>query len=297
MEFVALDFETANADLSSACQVGAVVFKDGMPVDTFASLIDPDDFFDPMNVSIHGIDEDAVRGSPKFASVHRDLWRLISNKVVACHSLFDRAVLRQTEHRNALHCIECTWLDVTRVVRRTWPKYAHAGYGLGNLTQDFGIAFEHHNAAEDARATGTILVRAIRETGLTLDEWLLRIEQPITPRAPLDRDPLAGDGDPQGPLHGEVVVFTGALSITRHEAAEIAAGAGCAVNEGITKHTTILIVGDQDVTRLAPGQMKSSKHLKAEALIGKGQPIRILRETDFRALCYTDAPLEHVQSV
>jgi DNA polymerase III epsilon subunit-like protein len=30
MEFVALDFETANADMSSICQLGLVHFKDGL---------------------------------------------------------------------------------------------------------------------------------------------------------------------------------------------------------------------------------------------------------------------------
>ncbi len=282
MEFVALDFETANADLSSVCQVGAVVFKDGEPVSTFASLVDPDDFFDPVNVSIHGIDEDTVRGSPRFTSVHRDLGQMMKNMIVACHSLFDRAVLHQAEQRNALGNIECRWLDVTRVVRRAWPQYARAGYGLGNLARDFGIAFEHHNALEDARVTGTILVRAIRETGFILDDWCVRAEQPIV------TVPLARAGNPGGPLYGEVAVFTGALAIARHEAANIAAAAGCAVDAGVTKTTTILIVGDQDVTRLTPGQTKSSKHLKAEALIAKGRPIRILRETDFRALCSTE---------
>jgi DNA polymerase-3 subunit epsilon len=43
------------------------------------------------------------------------------------------------------------------------------------------------------------------------------------------------------------------------------------------------VVGDQDVTRLA-GHSKSSKHRKAEELIAKGVPIRILRESDFEEL-------------
>jgi DNA polymerase-3 subunit epsilon len=41
-----------------------------------------------------------------------------------------------------------------------------------------------------------------------------------------------------------------------------------------------------DVTRLA-GHEKSSKHRKAEELITKGFPIRIIRETDFRELVAT----------
>ena len=44
-----------------------------------------------------------------------------------------------------------------------------------------------------------------------------------------------------------------------------------------------LVVGDQDVQKLA-GHNKSSKHRKAEDLILKGQPIRILRESDFLEL-------------
>lgn len=53
--------------------------------------------------------------------------------------------------------------------------------------------------------------------------------------------------------------------------------------DGVTKNTTILVVGDQDVRKLA-GQEKSSKHRKAEDLIKKGQAIRIIRETDFKEL-------------
>ncbi len=67
----------------------------------------------------------------------------------------------------------------------------------------------------------------------------------------------------------------------RYQAADLAALAGCEVDPGVTKDTTPLIVGDQDIVRLAPGHTKSKKHLKAETLIAKGQPIRILRETDF----------------
>jgi NAD-dependent DNA ligase len=36
-------------------------------------------------------------------------------------------------------------------------------------------------------------------------------------------------------LYGEVLVFTGALSMQRHDAAVLAANAGCQVEEGVTK--------------------------------------------------------------
>jgi DNA polymerase-3 subunit epsilon len=58
---------------------------------------------------------------------------------------------------------------------------------------------------------------------------------------------------------------------------------GCNIDTGVTRNTTILVVGDQDILRLA-GYSKSSKHRKAEKLISKGQQIRIMGEADFRAI-------------
>ena len=78
-------------------------------------------------------------------------------------------------------------------------------------------------------------------------------------------------------------MFTGALEICRCEAAIMAAQIGCQVDSRVTQKTTILVVGDQDIKRLA-GHEKSSKHRKAEYLISKGQSIRILRESDFKEL-------------
>ena len=91
------------------------------------------------------------------------------------------------------------------------------------------------------------------------------------------------EGNPEGQLYGEVIVFTGALSITRREASQLAADAGCEVGASVKKTTTLLVVGDQDIQRLA-GHKKSSKHRKAEQLIAEGQRIRILGESDFLRL-------------
>ena len=52
---------------------------------------------------------------------------------------------------------------------------------------------------------------------------------------------------------------------------------------GVTKETTILVVGNQDARKLA-GREKTFKHRKAEDLIGKGQAIKILTEKDFENL-------------
>jgi DNA polymerase-3 subunit epsilon len=295
MDFVALDFETANGDLSSICQVGLVAFRDGGIAETYSSLVNPDDQFDPVNISIHGIDEQRVRDAPIFQDVYPQMALRMSGAVVVCHTLFDRSAMRQACARHGLADVSCRWLDTTRVVRQAWPQYERGGYNLANLTRDFGIAFSHHDAAEDARATGLILVKALQHTGVSLEDWVVRCSPPPTsrfddptklqrPKRRWPQERIIREGSPDGRLSGEVAVFTGALSMPRHEAADLAAGAGCKVNESVTKATTLLIVGNQDEALLAPGQSKSGKRLKAEALIAKGQPIRILREREFRQL-------------
>jgi len=67
--FVAIDVETANADRSSICQIGAVRVENGIVTDTFATLVDPETCFDPWNTQIHGITADMVQGQPAFPLV------------------------------------------------------------------------------------------------------------------------------------------------------------------------------------------------------------------------------------
>jgi DNA polymerase-3 subunit epsilon len=148
------------------------------------------------------------------------------------------------------------------------------------LAQRFEIEFKHHDALEDARAAGLILLRAIEDTGMSTDALLEHS------RRRMDQH-HAQSGNPEGRLFGEIAVFTGTLSLSRRDAAELASRAGCEVADGITKHTTLLVVGDQDIRHLA-GHEKSNKHRKAEELIAKGQPIRILAETDFAAIVGMD---------
>lgn len=197
---------------------------------------------------------------------------------MACHTHFDRVALAQACGRHRLEPLACNWLDTAQVARRAWSQFAQSGFGLANLADNFGIKFQHHDALDDARTAGLILLRAIEETGLDVAEWIQRCQRGIRSGSVIRRE---GDGD--GPLIGESIVFTGALQLPRRDAADLAHEAGAIVEPGVTKHTTLLVVGDQDIDKLA-GHAKSSKHRKAEQLIAKGQSIRIVGEADFMAM-------------
>jgi DNA polymerase III subunit epsilon len=282
--FCVIDVETANADLASICQIGVAQFENGQLGASWETLVNPEDYFDPFNVAIHGIDESMVENAPTFQEVYSDVRSLLTGNTVVSHTHFDRVALERVCESWALEPVVCTWLDSARVVRRAWPdQYAQSGYGLEKVAADLGIEYRAHNALEDARAAGLIVLRAIEATGLSIRDWIIRVRSPIRP-APTGRD---YDANPDGPLYGEVVCFTGALTIPRRDAAALAAGAGCVVGDGVTRHTTLLVVGNQDIRKLA-GHEISNKHRKAEGLIAKGQSIRILTENDFGRICQLD---------
>lgn len=287
VRFTAIDVETANPNMASICSVGAARFENGQLVGEWYTLTDPQDYFDAMNVSIHGIEERDVIGAPRFADVIARLNDLVGESVAVSHMSFDRTAIRRASQRCSVVPPEWRWLDSSMVARRTWADCARSGYGLADLCDRIGYDLaDHHNALADAKAAGHVLLAAMTEGGRSLSELLERVQKPINPSSHYSSR-VVRDGNPDGTLNGEVVVFTGALEIPRREAADLAAAVGCEVASSVTKKTTLLVVGDTDVAQLA-GHAKSSKHRKAEVLMAQGVPIRIIGESDFRELVSVD---------
>lgn len=282
-DFVAIDVETANPDLASICQVGIAVYRNWDLVESWESLVNPEDYFDDANVAIHGIDEDAVRSAPRLPEVAARIDALLSGQISVCHTHFDRVAIRQAFEKHSLALPYCVWLDSARVVRRTWDQFAWRGYGLGNVCSFLGHHYNAHDALEDAKAAAVVLRAAVAESGVDVRAWVDRCEWPIDAARAGAVTTIERAGNPAGPLYGEVIVFTGALSLSRAAAADMAAQLGCEVDERVTKKTTILVVGNQDLRRLA-GLTVSSKHRRALELRAQGQLIRILREGDFLQL-------------
>lgn len=279
MDFVALDVETANADMASICQIGLVDCENGVLTNEWKSYVDPEDYFADINISIHGIDESVVKDAPTFPEVIDTLRLCLENKIVVCHTHFDRVAIYQASRRYGVTVPAINWLDSARVARRAWSECSRKNYGLHNVCQMLGYEFKHHDALEDAKAAAHILLAAIKESGLDVDGWIKRVCQPIE----FGVSAIKSEGNPEGALYGEIIVFTGTLEIPRREATDLASAIGCQVASGVTKKTTMLVVGDQDIKQLA-GHNKSSKHRKVEDLIAKGFQIRILKESDFKEL-------------
>jgi len=287
LDFIALDVETANADMASICQIGIAKYSGGELIEEWVSLVNPETYFDYINTMLHGIAEEDVVDAPTFKEISTTLRSFLEDTVCISHTRFDRVSIDRALALNGLDKINTTWLDTARIARRTWEECAWSGYGLKKVCKMIGHKFKHHDALEDAKACGQVMLAAIDKTGLNIDSWLERVGQPIDPESSSQGSAIKRDGDPEGEFHGEVLVFTGELDVPRSVAADLAASAGCTVATSVTKKTTMLVVGDQDINKLADDEDKSNKHRKAEQLISKGQSIRILKESDFVELINT----------
>lgn len=292
LTFDVIDVETANADRESICQIGVVHVREGEVVDEWKTLVNPEDWFDPFNISIHGIRECDVQNSPTIPKVYGELCSRLRDSVLVSHTSFDQVALDRATMRYGLERLQVKWLDSTKIVRRAWPdRYGQRGYGLKNVAKDLGISFEHHDALADAKAAAKIVLHACTDTETDIEDWLSRVDRPIFSSARVRHSrptrSIKREGNVDGKFFGETVLFTGTLVVSRDKAADMAAEVGFNVAENINKKVTMLIVGTQDKNRLN-GYEKSGKHRRAEKLVDQGVDIRILSENDFFELLRID---------
>ena len=194
-QIACIDFETANNQSNSACQIG-VVFLDGWRiVDEREWLIRPQRmYFSPHCVRVHGITARDCMDSPQWDKVWTELFPLIDGRTIIAHNVgFDAAVLQKTSQSYDIALpqidLQCTRL----IAKRTWP--GQSGYGLAAIAERLEIEFKHHNALEDARACAKIVMAAAEKAGaVDLDSledklgltrgriWVDQIRQPRTVR-------------------------------------------------------------------------------------------------------------------
>ena len=77
-DFVAIDFEAANAAFTSVCSMGVVIVKNREIVKTYYSLIKPvPNFYDFYTTKIHGLKKNDTDNAPIFPQV----WNAIKNEI------------------------------------------------------------------------------------------------------------------------------------------------------------------------------------------------------------------------
>jgi DNA polymerase III subunit epsilon len=156
MRFVAIDFETANHQADSACQLAAVVVRDAQIVEQRSWLIRPPRmYFSARNIAIHGIRPKDVQNAPTMEEVWGELQPLLDGEVLVAHNArFDLGVLVSSLSAFDVACPDLEFTCTRSLARGAWP--GRPGYGLKPLGVWLGVDFKHHDALEDARCCALI---------------------------------------------------------------------------------------------------------------------------------------------
>jgi DNA polymerase-3 subunit epsilon len=171
MEFIVVDVETANDNPGSICQIGLANFRDGSLSGLWGTLVNPEDSFSATNIAIHGIRPVDVIHAPNWVDIQDELRTRFVDQILASHTYFDfRAITISNERYSVAHIPWKKWVDTCKVARAAWPHLP--SHRLSHLAHAFGIPYHAHNATEDARCAGQILLLAAQTAGLSVNELL-----------------------------------------------------------------------------------------------------------------------------
>ncbi|KRO16585.1 3'-5' exonuclease [Lacticaseibacillus saniviri] len=160
MDFIAMDYETANRTRASACSIALVVVRDNRVVDSFYSLINPQVRFESQNTRIHGISAAMVADAPTWPQMwpHVQNFFTRSQLVTAHNASFDASVVRKSLERYQLDPVSYQLIDTVKTSRELFP--ALPNHKLNTMSDFLDIRLDnHHNALADAFACARILLQ------------------------------------------------------------------------------------------------------------------------------------------
>lgn len=170
LDYITIDFETANQYKNSACSVGLVRFIDGKEVDSCYSLIHPAKmyFIPEWTQEIHHISYEDVRNKPYFPEVWDRIVMPFMNQTpdlpLVAHNgnIFDIPVIKECCKYFGMELPKRKYFDSLVVVKKTWSELK--SHRLTDLGAHFGIEYLAHDALEDSRTYGQLIK-------LAADKW------------------------------------------------------------------------------------------------------------------------------
>lgn len=161
MKIVAIDFETANASLASACSLGLAIYNDGELLDNFEWYFKPHhryNFF--TNTHIHGISKQDVEDENEFVFYYEELCEILKDSIIVAHNaLFDIGVLNAMCDIYGLDHFSNEYIDTVNVSRKVYPELIN--HKLNTVCEYLDIDLSHHNAKSDSFGCLMILLKAM----------------------------------------------------------------------------------------------------------------------------------------
>ena len=297
--FVAIDFETANANRGSACSVGLAFVEDGK-IKAEEHLMRPPakvDYFEQFNVSIHGITPNMVRSKPRFGEIMPDLLDEIGDRTLVAHNAsFDLSVLRGAYHLSDLEWPTLTYL-CTKVISRTILNLEY--YSLPCVARALKLTLkDHHNAKADAICTaeivlamsgkvkasslGELLEKQQVKQGILYPKGWVPCQQASDDSRMPDANPYA---DPRNIVSGKTFAITGRLhGYKKQTLYNMVATLGGYSRPDITQKTDFLVIGDWEKNKPLPNATSQERYHAAIAYSSIGHEIEVISGRDFLRL-------------
>ena len=177
--FIAFDLETTglDSDYERILEIGATLFLDGKPADSFQTLVNPERKIPYMATKINYITDEMVADAPSEADALQSFSDFVGDAfskgtLFCAHNAdFDIRFLKKALQRNGMDA-DIRYVDTLAISR----KYIKGipNYKLPTVANYFALSIEHaHRADDDAAACGEILCR------------ILNLEEPKKKPAPI----------------------------------------------------------------------------------------------------------------
>lgn len=285
MDFIAIDFETANFKRSSACQIGLAKVVDNHIVETKSFFIKPEpNYYEPFNTRIHGINSSKTDDAPSF----KELWArelkeyLCGYKLIAHNAPFEKSVFNALSTIYPIDVPEMIY-DTVRLSRYYCSELFN--FRLDTVCEYLGIRLDnHHNAEDDAIACANILLTiSCNEGNDDIDALYEKTYSRCASRLNSTSSELFNEAEvlqyhvDDDCVRGKAFCFTGELSFIRREvAARVIERAGGIFKTSVSRNVDFLVVGDLSLFGGNSGKMRKLQELRE-----KGHSIEILTESQF----------------
>lgn len=184
LDFVAIDFETANSSPASPCAVGLVRVSKGEIQQGLSMLFRPPlgyGHFADGNIAVHGIRPEDLEDAPTWLEALPELLLFTEGLPLIAHNAsFDMGVLKEASRVVDFDLPSLSYACSLKMARKT---YSLESYRLNAVAYAIGHEeFQHHDALADADACARIVLHmAARHEVEDLEGLLTKTSQRLLP--------------------------------------------------------------------------------------------------------------------
>ncbi|WP_339023151.1 exonuclease domain-containing protein [Spiroplasma endosymbiont of Crioceris asparagi] len=152
-KIVFLDFEVANKNPASICQIGMYVYDNGKKI-KISQKIKPWPFkFDDHRSELHKITADVVANSPTFKNFWKQITKFFNGTYLICaHSAWhDMRYLQRAIWKFHIHGVKFNYICSQETIKLLLPKDIKLKMGLKSLAEGLNLEFKNHDGFEDAK--------------------------------------------------------------------------------------------------------------------------------------------------